>query len=250
MLGASPAGYAAAHWLVGKRLSVILIDQPDQASESPIAEWVPRGFFQESGMGRSLAKASGAAEFRRVCYHSVDLRKHIEHKSRSVLGYFVGSDKLRSAMRTAGEKAKVKFRKARHFPTIHLDEEDIHLFKSNPVQARLLIIAQGQPADVLNSLALPVRMVSEGGLVAAGLDIPISSGQALKKLSGAMHVVECPQRSEIGMFFVAGSIVHIRVISTSSASGTRVEELSGLVSSLPTSSQRSFIASSFSNTVY
>lgn len=232
VLGTNPAGYAAAHQLASRHLSVVLVDQPDQTSESPIAEWVPRDFFKHPGLPRSLTKASAATEFRRVCYHNADFSKHIEHKSRSVLGYFVGSDELRSAMRAAAQKVKVEFRNARHFPEIYLEEEDVRLFKSNPIRARLLIITQGQPSVVLNNLAQPIRMVAQGGIVVAGLDIPVSDSKAIKKISGTMHVVECPERSEIGMFFVAGSMVHVRVVSTSSSAGTRGEELSGLLSGL------------------
>ncbi|MCK4601869.1 MAG: hypothetical protein KAU28_05355, partial [Phycisphaerae bacterium] len=63
MLGATPAGYAAAHWLANKRCNVILIDAPRQLVECPLADWVPREFFRLAGLPKSLAKTSGAAEF-------------------------------------------------------------------------------------------------------------------------------------------------------------------------------------------
>ena len=40
------------------------------------------------------------------------------------------------------------------------------------------------------------------------------------------------EQSELGMFFVAGSHVHLRVVSTSSASGTRAAELSAMLTAL------------------
>ncbi len=232
ILGADPAGCAAAYRLTGRRLSVVMVDYPGETAESPTAEWVPADFFRQPDLPKSLIKASGASEFRSVCYHNADLSKHIEYKSRSILGYFVGSDELRSAMRAAAKKAKVEFRNARHFPEIHIEEEGVRLFNSNPIQSRLLIIARGQPAAILNALALPIRMVAQDEIVAAGLDIPISADKAIRKITGRMHVVECPERTDLGMFFVSGPVIHVRVVSTSLSSGTHGDKLSALLAGL------------------
>ncbi len=232
VIGANPAGCAAAHRLASRGLSVALVDCPSETSESPIAEWAPGDFFKQRDLPKSLIKASGASEFHSVCYHNADFSKHIEYKSRSTLGYFVRSDELRSAMRAAAQKAKVEFRHAKHFPEIHIEEEGVRLFNSNPIQSRLLIIAQGQPAAVLNALALPIRTVAQDEIVAAGLDIPIPAGKATRKIAGSMHVVECPERTEIGIFFVAGSVIHVRIVSSSPSSGTQGDRLSAMLAGL------------------
>jgi hypothetical protein len=51
-------------------------------------------------------------------------------------------------------------------------------------------------------------------------------------LRGALHVIESRDRSDMGMFMVSDSKLHIRLISASVASGMRAEELSTLLGKL------------------
>ena len=70
---------------------------------------------------------------------------------------------------------------------------------------------------------------------AVALDIPLSPKQKTflqKTLSTNLHIFELDERSELGVAFLLGSTLHIRVISTSMASGLRTNELGALLSRL------------------
>jgi hypothetical protein len=56
-----------------------------------------------------------------------------------------------------------------------------------------------------------------------GLDVPASTGVT------GLHIVEMDEPTELGVFFSTASTLHLRIVSNSSAAGTRVAELSGMV---------------------
>jgi hypothetical protein len=53
-----------------------------------------------------------------------------------------------------------------------------------------------------------------------------------KDLSEILHVVELPERTEMGMYFAHRDVLHMRVVSSSAAAGNRAEELSSMVADL------------------
>ena len=89
ILGATAAGYAAACRLAGNGASVIVMDAPSQAAESPRCDWVGSAFFKQTHLPKSLASASGAVAFKRICYHNTDLSLVVPHTSRAIAGHFV-----------------------------------------------------------------------------------------------------------------------------------------------------------------
>jgi len=233
ILGATPAGLAAACYLATKKCDVVAVDAPRQSAESPLADWLPRTFFRLPGLPQALARQAKAQEFARVCYHSADFQKRVDYRARTAAGYFVQVSALTRALHSAATKAGAKVRSSKTSPAIRLGEDHVELLGSQQVASRLLIIAQDRPNDVLSELAMPLRTVPSASLLVAGLDVPLRGRRAaFRKLAGTLHVVELPERTELGAFFVAGSVVHLRVISNSVASGTRAAELSGMVTGL------------------
>jgi hypothetical protein len=201
-------------------------------AECPLTDWVPGDFFRIPHLAGGLVKRSGAVLFRRVCYHNSDLTRRVEHTMRKAAGYIVRSEELTKALRSAAEKAGAALRSASAFPAIRLAEDQVQLATSPPTRCRLLLVTHGQPATAIGELALPVHSLSPPSLVVAGLDIPLGRGRKLPQPGGALHVVEAPERSEIGMFFRARNVLHVRMLSTSKASGIRAAELSAMVAAL------------------
>jgi hypothetical protein len=95
----------------------------------------------------------------------------------------------------------------------------------------LLVVVQSQPQEILAELALPTRGVPQPPLVVAALDVPVDAQRA-QEADGGMHVIELPERSELGIFFVWNQTLHVRIISKSIASGTRAAELSSMINRL------------------
>lgn len=66
----------------------------------------------------------------------------------------------------------------------------------------------------------------------AALDVPLSSPADAKQVGKALNVVELPERTELGMYFAVGPTLHLRVVSSSPAAGTRAAELSAMLATL------------------
>jgi hypothetical protein len=230
VLGATPAGYAAAYCLASKGRRVVLLDAPGQPSESPLADWVPREFFDIQTLPKALEKNSGARLFKQVTYHNADLSRKVDYSTRAAIGYFLNVKELIASLRKQAVAAGVKIRPCRQRPAIRLMEDHVDLASTPPTKARLLLIAFNGPSDIITELALPAQNLPRPPMVVAALDIPL--GSRASALQGALHVIETPNRGDLGMFMVARKRLHIRLISSSAASGARVAELSTLVAKL------------------
>ena len=55
VLGATPAGLVAAHYLASHGCQVVLVDAPRESTECPLADWVPRTFFHLPGLPKGLS---------------------------------------------------------------------------------------------------------------------------------------------------------------------------------------------------
>lgn len=231
ILGGTPAGYVAARHLADKGLDVYVAASPNESAEGPLCDWAPRDVFKLSELPGNLASRSGAVEFKKVYYHNQALERTVEYTSRQPAGHFYKYPEFNEALRSAAVDAGARVRKADDPPVIQLEEDRVVLDGDHRTRAQLLLVAHRRPADIVTQLALPVRTVPRSSLIVAGLDVPLSSA-ARKKTPPAMHVVEMPERSELGMFFPANSTLHLRVVSASMAAGNRAMELSNLVASL------------------
>ena len=232
VLGATPAGLAAASYLASRKLDVAVVSAPHQAIECPLADWVPKDFFSYAHLPKSLATSAKAEAFKRVVYHNAELTKDAEYSPRGTAGYLVRYESLVKALRTACTKAGVKVTTEPELPAIRLEEDRVRLLDSHRTSGKLLIVAQDRPEHVITELGLPARTVPRSSLVIAGLDIPLPRRGMFKSLAGALHVMESRERSELGLFFVLGNVMHLRVISDSMASGTRAAEMSTMVAKL------------------
>jgi len=156
----------------------------------------------------------------------------VEYRARGAAGYFLQSADLCGALRTEARRAGVKVRVSRASPAIQLEEDHVELIGSSKLRARLLLVAHNHPADVITDLSLPVRNVPRSPMIIAGIDAPLGKKTGPGLLAGALHVVELPDRNELGIFFVTNSVLHARVISASRASGNRALELSAMLGAL------------------
>jgi len=232
ILGATPAGLAAACVLGGRRSTVVL-DAPSEACECPLADWAPGDLFRTPGLPKSLAKTSGATEFRRVRYHNASLDTMAEYSSRSRAGYFLQADALQKALRKSAASAKVEVRSLRTWPSVKLFEDHVRLGRSRPVNARLLIFASGCPHAIQADLSMHTRTGAEHPMSVTGLDVPLGrTGLDGKLTPQTLHIVECRERTEMGLFFAVGKTMHVRLIANCAASGARGAELSALVAGL------------------
>jgi len=232
ILAATPAGLAAGYRLASDGYSVALVDCPVSGDESPLADWAPADLFRLSGVPKSLVSKCSAAPFRTVKYHSVDLNKQAEHRGRSVLGYFLRPDKLRKVLTAEAREAGVKFRKAAGVPDIELLEDGVVLSAARTTRAKVLLLAGGSASAAVGQLSMPNGGTFPSNLGVAGLDIPLGPTGARDVADNALHIVEAPQRTDLRMYFVFDSTLHVRVVSESRGARPGVAELSALLGDL------------------
>jgi hypothetical protein len=232
ILGGAPAGLAAGYHLAKSGLSVVLVDSPADGQESPLRDWAPASLFALDGVPKSLAKKCSATPFRAVRYHNVDFTKQAQHSGRSILGYFLHPAKLCKALAAEARKAGVSLRKTTQSPHVELQEGGVVLSGSCKSKARLLLFIGGSASAAVGHLAMPNGGAFRSQLSVAGLDIPLTPAVAKGITDKSLNLIETPNRSDLGMFFVTGGALHARVMSESSGKVPGVEELSGLLSGL------------------
>lgn len=231
ILGATPAGLAAAHYLASRKRDVVVMDSPKEASECPLADWVIAEFFKIPHLPKGLAKSVSSVPFSTVTYHNSTFDKQAEHHSRKVLGYLVQHEDLRKALSASAAKAGARIRHSTTSPAIRLDEDAVTLIGSVQLNARMLIVAHNRPESVISELSLPVRNVPQSPLMAAALELP-AGAKAGKAIADGLHVVQSPQRGEMGLFFKNEDVVHIRIIRTQEAAARHVAELSSMLGAI------------------
>jgi len=248
ILGATPAGWAAAATLTksshGSRQtpSVIVLDTPGaSAGACPLSNWFPNTLLKpllHAKLPKAAVRPIQGQPFRTVCYHDATLHRQAAYSGRSDLGFFVKPGALEAMLKTQATKAGVLYRRSTTPADIQLFEDHIELRASRTYRAKLLLIAQGQPASLLAEIGKHTKAPSAASHTVAGLDLTLTPAQRRSradKLLGALHVVEMAERSEAGLFFYSGpsgSTLHLRLISTSKAAGNRAEELTRLLAKL------------------
>lgn len=241
IIGATPAGYTAACDLVKKGLSVVVIDAPRSHNLScELLEWVSADVFDSKYLPKTLIKSAKCAPFSSVRYFDKTLENIVEHSQEKSepLGYFVNIAELTKKLHDKAVAKKVLIRSCKTQPAVSLNEDSVEIIANKPIQAKFLLIAQNHPTDVLNELGQPARGAVPTALNVVGLDIPLTSASGARtpawasKIAPALHVVELEERSEMGMFFVKGKHLHVRVISSSQSSGAKTKELSAMISAL------------------
>jgi flavin-dependent dehydrogenase len=232
ILGASAGGYAAACRLAAAKRDVVVIDAPLESVTCPLADWVPADFFKLPALPKALARTVRNISFSSIVYHSTDLDRQAEHKSRRIAGYFFQASALVKALGSLAVAGGAKVRSSATFPAIRLQEDGVLLMGTTQVAAKLLIVAQNRPEDIISDLALPVRSVPQSPIVAAALEVPLPPKSARPGFNSSLHIVQSPHKGELGMFFVCGPVVHLRIIRSSSGARQYVADLSNMVAKL------------------
>ncbi len=232
ILGGTPAGYAAGLALARDKRRVVVVERPARATQCPLDEWVPGDFFDIRPLPRSLRKSCGAESFTKIFYHGADFQRHTEHRSRGRCGYFVNSEDLTAAIRRSAERAGAEVRRLRKRPQVVLREDHVQLLSSARVRARLLIVADGTPQEILSDLAMPTQPVAGNYYNAIGLNITMNRACSSADARGVLHVVAPSDSGRFAMFFRVKKRFHLRMVSGESSGEPDIDELSNMLRSL------------------
>ncbi len=232
VLGASPAGLAAAIALGRRCRSVVVVSAPCRLTGAPLAEWVPATLFTLAPFLKRLARPAGAEPFSRVVYHNADGTQSATHRGRKALGYFLQADKLTGALKAIARAAGVRVVTAQEPVVPQLGERQVVLPVGQGVTARTLLMAQGCPADVISALTLPVRPVPVSRLAVAGMNITWTASKLGAHFGRELHVVHLAEGGELALMFRLGAALHVRLIRPAGKDGEPAAALCELVERL------------------
>ncbi len=213
VLGATPAGYAAALALAGRGRDVAVVDCPGSRTESPLADWAPAELFRARGPLRPVMRAGTEGAFRAVRFHSPQLDREATYRQRATAGFVLRRERLLKALAAEAMRAGIRQVRASRSLKPQLEEADVLLAGRSRVRAALLLIAQDSPAEVMAKLNLPARAVPTGRLTIWGVDVPLRGQSQRDELDDLLHVVAFENADRLGMFFRAGDVLHVRILA-------------------------------------
>ena len=210
VLGATPAGYVAALTLAGRGHSAAVVDCPASPTESPLADWMPAELLKTCPALKAVAAAGADGPFRAVQFHSSDLAREAVFRQRTHAGLFLRRARLIRAFEARARKAGVRIVRSRRPVRPELDEGFVTLDTKPRLRAGLLLVAQGGPAEAIAGLGLATRAAPPVRMTVWGIDVP-SRG---RPTDDALHVIAFEEFDRLGMFFRAGDVLHVRIVST------------------------------------
>ncbi len=232
VLGATSAGYVAAATLAKMGRDVILLESHQvQAgqfpTESPLADWIPSDTFKTCPFLRKIKTSATDSAFRSMHFYSADLTRQAVHSSKSVAGYTLKPEKFLKTLSDSSRQAGVRIVRFRQPVGIDLQESSVVLSEKTPsgkeFRAAVLLIARGSPAEAIAEIGISAQTAPEGQMTICGLDVPLPS--PARKTPNALHVAAISGAERFGMFFQAGSALHVRIVYLSGAASNGGEEL-------------------------
>ncbi len=212
VLGATPAGYVAAVTLARWGHEVAVVEAPGSATESPLADWAPGELFRTCRVLKAVRRGGTEAPFRTVHFHSPALDREATYRQRTTAGFFLRRARLAKAMAAHARQAGVRLVRTQAPAGPELEETAVVVGVSPRIRAGLLLIAQDAPLEAMTTLAMPLRGVPSAGMTVWGVDVPLG-GRRRPPLDDALHAVAFDRADRLGMFFVAGDVLHVRIVA-------------------------------------
>jgi len=159
IIGAGPAGAAAARCLAAGGADVALVDAHKFPRHKPCAGWISRKAIEAYPFVDTARRAVDAAPFRRLVFHSPDLAQVAEHTSRSHLGYVADRDALDDALVQAAEAAGAEPVLGQAVVDVEAGEDGVaaRLKRGRRLEGRLLVGADGVGGIVARATGLRAR---------------------------------------------------------------------------------------------
>ncbi len=230
VLGGTAAGYVAAAALAKKGHSVIVLSSSANAGdvESPLADWIPAGVFSACPILRQVKSSVVDSPFRAVHFHSADLTRQAVCRSRTTLGFTLLRPRLIKTLASATRQVGVRCIRLKKTPQISLRETTVVLSeKTSPtreIRANVLMIAEGEPSEVMSRLAIPARDAPDGRITICELTVRLRPSDR-NSIDKALHVVALAGANQFGMFFTAGGGLHVRIVYLAGSGSHGAEEL-------------------------
>jgi len=159
VVGAGPAGAAAARFLADGGASVALVDAAKFPRHKPCAGWISRKAVEAYRFVDAARRQVKAAPFRRLEFHAPDTARSAEHTSRSHLGYVADRDAFDAALVGAAEAAGAETVLGRAVTQVEAGEDGVAvaLKGGRRLEGRILVGADGVHSTVARATGLRAR---------------------------------------------------------------------------------------------
>jgi menaquinone-9 beta-reductase len=179
VVGAGPAGSAAAMLLAGKGVRVALVDGARFPRPKPCAGWVNEMAAQQFPFVDAARRKVKAAGFRRLVFHSADLKQTAVFSSRRQVGYIVDREAFDAALLRSATKAGAEPLLGKRVAAIESGEHQVAAVLSNGrrVVGRILVGADGAHSPVARMTGLRPSWSQEQLVFCLSKDIPLTARQ-------------------------------------------------------------------------
>ena len=191
ILGAGPAGAAAAILLADSGARVALLDAARFPRSKPCAGWLNARAVRQFPFLDKVRRKVRAVPFRTLVFHSPDLAQTARYSGRSHLGYIVSRRAFDAELVRAAAKAGAKTFLGRRVQSIQAAETGVTavLASGKRVSARILIGADGASSLVARALGLRDHWPCDQVVSALAKDVRLTKKQLADGFDGgAIHV--------------------------------------------------------------
>jgi len=190
VVGAGPAGAAAAKILADHGATVALVDGARFPRAKPCAGWLNARAVRDFPFLNTVRRKVRAAPFRCLLFHSPDLQATARYSSRSHLGYIVSRKKFDAALVRVAADAGAKTFLGRKVVAVQAAERNVTLTLASGrrLVGRLLVGADGAAGMVARSLGLRERWTDQQIVACLAKDVPLTRKQSADGFQGAIHV--------------------------------------------------------------
>ncbi len=190
VVGAGPAGAAAAKILADSGATVALVDGARFPRAKSCAGWLNAHAVRDFPFLHAARRKTRAVPFRRLLFHSPDLQATARYSSRSHLGYIVSRKKFDAALVRLAADAGAETFLGRKVVAVQAAERNVTLTLTSGrrLVGRLLVGADGAAGIVARSLGLRERWTDQQVVACLAKDVPLTRKQSADGFQGAIHV--------------------------------------------------------------
>ncbi|MGB2755755.1 MAG: geranylgeranyl reductase family protein [Phycisphaerae bacterium] len=190
VVGAGPAGAAAAKFLADSGATVALVDGARFPRAKSCAGWLNAHAVRDCPFLDAARRKVRAAPFRRLLFHSPDLQATARYSSRSHLGYIISRKQFDAALVRLAADAGAETFLGRKVVAVQAAERNVTLTLTSGrrLVGRLLVGADGAAGIVARSLGLRDRWENHQVVACLAKDVPLTRKQSADGFQGAIHV--------------------------------------------------------------
>jgi len=190
VVGAGPSGACAAKFLADAGACVAIIDGVKFPRPKTCGGWLSSKAVREFPFLDAVRRTVKAAPFRRLVFHSPDLKQSAEFASRAAAGFIVRREKFDAQLLRQAVKAGAKAILGKRVVAIEAGEQAVAavLAGGSRVIGRILIGADGVHSLVAKAVGLRAHWEPQQLVVCCAKNIPLTARQQKACPAGAIHV--------------------------------------------------------------